>query len=120
MLFFRHKYLEHVICALTSKELEHPLIFGKFLCYIGIWYLLTPFSAGSMDRKSFWTNRPPSRRRGEPHRFNDLMSSKHFEDITSVPTFTDHKAPTYKDKFWEVRQMIDEFNKNMKEVSISG
>ena len=37
-----------------------------------------------------------------------------FESILYNLVFTDRKPSAYKDQFWEVRQMIDEWNSNMR------
>ena len=44
------------------------------------------------------------------------MSMKRFDAITAALSFTDASKPTYRDKFWEVRQLIVEWNKNMAEA----
>ena len=41
------------------------------------------------------------------------MSRKRFDTILRAIFYTNHDKPTYRDKFWEVRQMVDEWNKNM-------
>ena len=43
------------------------------------------------------------------------MSQKQFDAILCAIFYTNHDKPTYRDKFWEVRQMVDEWNKNMAE-----
>ena len=44
------------------------------------------------------------------------MSMKRFDAITAALSFTAASKPTYRDKFWEVRQLIVEWNKNMAEA----
>ena len=41
------------------------------------------------------------------------MTPTRFKDITRCLRFTDKKPPSYVDKFWEVRQMIQSWNINM-------
>ena len=48
------------------------------------------------------------------------MSAKRFDAITAALSFTDVNKPTYRDKFWEVCQMISEWNKNMAEAFSPG
>ena len=43
------------------------------------------------------------------------MSRTIFEGITSALKYTYKPPPTYKDGFWEVRRLIDEWNMNMDE-----
>jgi hypothetical protein len=53
---------------------------------------------------------------GAPYRFNDFMTCKRFEAILLALTYTDKTPPAYKDQFWEVRQMITAWNKNMTKI----
>ena len=82
--------------------------------------MLTKNLDGGVNRKDFWSTRPVSRKRGTPFKFTDIMLSSKFEKIQSSLVFTDQDAPTYKDRFWEVRQILKAFNDNMKEVFMSG
>ena len=66
-----------------------------------------------MDRKKFWSNKPIDRESGAPFRLNDLMSQKRFETILQNISYTNKDPPAYKDRFWEVREMIEEWNRNM-------
>ena len=48
------------------------------------------------------------------------MSSNHFKDIIRNLTYTNLQPPAFKDKFWEIQQMVEEWNKLMREVFIPG
>ena len=48
------------------------------------------------------------------------MSAKRFDAITAALSFTNVNKPTYMDKFWEVHQMVSEWNKNMAEAFSPG
>ena len=48
-----------------------------------------------------------------PYNFRQYMSKNRFDTINSGLFFTDLPKPTLIDKFWEVRQMIAEWNKNI-------
>ena len=61
-----------------------------------------------------------TRERGAPFRLNDLMSSNCFKDIIRNLTYKNLQPPSFKDKFWEIRQMVEEWNKSMREVFIPG
>ena len=61
-----------------------------------------------------------TRERGAPFRLNDLMSSNHFKDIIRNLTYTNLQPPAFKDKLWEMQQMVEEWNKLMREVFIPG
>lgn len=44
------------------------------------------------------------------------MSDKMFEKTHQVLVYTNVEAPNYKDRFWKVRKLISEWNKNMDEI----
>ena len=93
---------------------------GEFLQFIGIWLVITYASPGDLSRKEFWSLKKNTKERGAPFRLNDLMSSNRFEDIIRNLTYTNLQPPAFKDKFWEIQQMVEEWNKSMREVFIPG
>jgi hypothetical protein len=48
-----------------------------------------------------------------PYNFKGYMSKRRFMAITKCLIFTDAISPAYRDKFWQVKQMIRAWNKNM-------
>jgi len=50
---------------------------------------------------------------GAPYRFNQYMSRFRFEAILTALRLTKDEAPTYVDRFWEVRPLIKAWNENM-------
>ena len=44
---------------------------------------------------------------------NVFISRNCLESVLSTLIFTNREPPVYKDHFWEVRQMINEWNSNM-------
>mgnify|MGYP000232579220 FL=1 len=50
-----------------------------------------------------------------PYNLKDYMSFKRFQAITSCLVFTQDNPPTFRDKFWQIREMVCEWNKSMKE-----
>ena len=52
---------------------------------------------------------------GAPFRFNELMSRNRFENILVALKLTEAVPPTYVDRFWEIRSLVDAWNKNMAE-----
>jgi hypothetical protein len=54
-----------------------------------------------------------------PYNLKDYMSFKRFQVITSCLVFTQDNPPAFRDKFWQIREMVREWNKIMKEF-ISG
>lgn len=105
------KPLISLIIAETNKKLEHPTSMGEFLRWIGIWLLLSTMSG--FKRSEFWSIKPIELYNGAPYRLNELMTSNRFEAIFAAIGFTDNKPPPYKDRFWQVRQMIAMWNEHM-------
>ena len=66
------------------------------------------------DCREFWSSKAIDAFEGTPYRFNDFMSRPRFEAILAALQFTDRKPPSCNDRFWEVRQMIDKWNSNMR------
>ena len=69
-------------------------------------------------RSEFWSVKPIELYNGAPYRLNEFMSSNRFEAIFSAISFTDNKPPPYKDKFWQVRQMIAMWNEQMGKIFV--
>ena len=115
-LFFFTSFVKDVIILETNKRLinngaHRELSYGGFLRWLGIWLLMGTINGP--DRMDFWSIMETNRFRGAPFCLNDLMSKKQFEDILKSIFYTNQDALPYTDKFWEVRQMVDEWNSNM-------
>ena len=120
----------HVICmnwltdqllAATNAALEtenHAWItFGEFVRYLGLRLLMA--SCSGWPKASFWSTKEPvlnSQENRPPYRFNEFMSQRRFDLITRELRFTSAAPPAYKDRFWEVRMMIDAFNCRMQTI----
>ena len=114
MKFLGEKYIENVLLPRTVENMKSPwkLMMGEFQRYLGLWLLIATYG-GCHGRAEFFASTPVTERHGAPLRLNQYMTGRRFEMITNALHFTDKSAPTFKDKFWEVRQMIQEWNKNM-------
>ena len=82
--------------------------------------VITRASPGNLNRREFWSKLPISREKGAPFRLNDIMSSNRFEEIIQGLIYTCNDPPSFKDPFWEVREMILAWNNNMAVVFTSG
>ena len=112
LLFFPRALIEDIVLAETNKA--HPnlkLSWGELLRFLGI--ILFMATVGNYQRREFWSSQPISVDHGAPYRFHHWMSGRRFETIMSGLTFTSREPPAYKDKFWEVRQMLDVWNTYM-------
>ena len=117
-LFFFTPFVKNVIIPQTNNRLEangfhRDLSYGEFLRWIGVWLLMSTLHGP--DRAAFWSLTDINRFHGAPWRLGDLMSRKRFDAILRSIFYTDQEKPAYRDKFWEVRQMIVAWNDNMAE-----
>jgi hypothetical protein len=115
LLFFPRKFLEDVILAETNKKIKGmPITFGEMLRFLGLWLYMGTLKG--FRRSDYWSSKPISMYEGAPYRFIEYMTLKRFEAILLALTYTNKTSPTYKDRFWEVRQVISEWNRNMAEI----
>jgi len=112
-MFFPRAFIENVMIGGINKRIENHVTLGEFLRWLGIWLLLATMNGFS--RVEFWSEKPIDRRNGAPYRFNDLMSGRRFSEILTNLCYTDRQAPSFRDRFWEVRQIVQEWNKWMAE-----
>ena len=117
LLMFPKQLLE-VIVSRTSKQLEKNgntvTSLGEFLRFLGLQMFMS--TQTGFSRRDYWSGAPVTLTAGAPFRLNEFMPRNRFEQIMEALTFTDVEPPSYVDKFWEVRQMIDLWNNNMEEV----
>ena len=76
--------------------------------------------AAGCTMQAYWEDLDINPFCGVPFCLNFPMSQSRFDAITNALTYTDSKPPTYCDRFHEVQQMIDAWNKRMKEVFLPG
>ena len=113
---FPKRFLQDIILKQTNDAM-HPseslITYGELLRFIGVWFQMatTTFE----NRRDFWSTKAVSRHEGAPWRLNDVISRNRFETILSALTLTSRDPPSYKDRFWEIRELQDEWNKNMEE-----
>ena len=113
-LLFPKKFVEDVILVQTNKELKlGALTYGEFLRWLGLWFLMATIQGP--ERSEFWKLAEVDVHDGAPFRLNSLMTKNRFDEILHSLTLTDIPPPDYKDRFHQVRQIIDEWNKNTNE-----
>ena len=110
-LFFFTSFMKDVVIPqtntrLTANAIHCELSYGEFLWSIGVWLLMSMLHGP--DHAMFWSLMDVDHFFGAPWQQNDLMSQKQFDTILHAIFYTNHVKPTYRDKFWEVRQMVDE------------
>ena len=118
LIFFPTLIIDTIVAA-TSAGLESAgydiMTKGEFLRFIGLWLFMATVG-GSHHRRSYWSSSPISEDGGAPFRFHTWMSRQRFERILFHLRFTSKEAPSYADKFWEVRDLIKRWNRHMKQA----
>ena len=117
MILFPMKYVEDVILKSTNDNLppeQNEITLGELLRFIGIWFFLA--TTAGFPRREFFSTYPVNPKHGAPYRVTQWMSRKRFEAILKALSFTNKAPPTYKDRFWLVRDMIASWNDNMENV----
>jgi hypothetical protein len=107
LLFLLKYFIENVILAETNKSLGEdgmPITYGEFLRWIGILLFMSTLSG--FKRRDYWSLTPINLYSGAPYRLNDWMSLRRYEEITNNLTYTKNDPPLYRDRFWEVRDLL--------------
>ena len=91
--------------------MDEPLTYGHLLRWIGLWLLMS--TVDGSDCQSFWSTKNVNIFEGAPFQLNMFMTQNKFEKILNALTYTDCDAPAFRDRFWEVHQMIGAWNDNM-------
>ena len=118
---FVTSFIKRVILPQTNNNLpvgEKQVQYGEFLRWIGLWMLMGTLIGP--QRNEFWVTHTINAFHGAPLRLGIWMSRKRFDAILSALSFTDATPPTYLDKFWEIRQMVEAWGLNMVENFIPG
>jgi len=118
--FLPFAWLQNTLLPKTSASLEaekgHPLTLGELMRYIGIRLLMATVSGWTTDE--FWDYSGLQRPQEDgpcPYNFRTFMTLTRFKTITTRLHFTSEQPPAYRDKFWQIREMVREWNSNMKE-----
>ena len=100
--------------AELKRENSLPLTLGELMRYIGMRLLMSTLQGWSMEEYWYYDPVPRPQEEGPcPYNFKEYMHKRRFFAITKCLTFTDAIPPAYRDKFWQVRQMIRAWNENM-------
>ena len=123
MLMLPVSFFKNVVLKQTNMEMMNgrggEITWGEFMRFVGLWLLMSTVAIGC-DRSSYWDSTLPSMWKGAPFRLGEYMAGWKFEAIVASLRFTDRPYPSYKDKFHEVRQMVEAWNKNMIDVFVAG
>ena len=111
ILFPKKWILETVIPSTNNQLGEELLSYGELLRWIGLWILM-PMVDGSLCQ-SFWSNKHVNIFEGAPFWLNNFMTRNRFEKILNNITYMNCEPPAFHDHFWEIQQMVEEWNANM-------
>ena len=112
---FPEKWVTGVLIPATNKNLSgDPMDLHEFYVFLGCHFYMCCYD-GITDRREWWSSKPITMFEGAPFRLNEYMSYKRFAAITAAMCYTDKPPPSFVDRFHDVRQMIDEFNKHYEE-----
>lgn len=118
--FFPFKWLIDVLLVETNKNLSRELTMGELIRYLGLRLSMASVGRGFSTNNFFSTEPFHPVHNPCPYNFRSKMLKKRFKQITAALSFTNKAKPTCKDRFWEVRQIIDDWNKNMAAVFLAG
>jgi Transposase IS4 len=114
LLFPKKFIIEVMLKEMNSVPETEPITYGEFLRWLGLWFLMATIDGPA--RIDYWRvdkKRSDSRFDRAPYRLNDIMSRNRFDTILRRLCLTNMQQPTYRDRFWEVRQLIQAWNENM-------
>ena len=109
--FFPKELLEIIIDKVNEKIEGDKLSYGEFLRWIGVWILIS--TVDGTDRRSFWSTKEVDPFEGAPFRVTTFISRRRFENILINLGYTKNAPPPFRDRFWEVREMLSLWNNNM-------
>ena len=113
---FPKQFIENIMIPTMNWKLKNAVTYSEFLVWIGLWILMS--TVDGSDRRGFWSNKDINIYEGAPFRLTSFMSRNHFEEILNCISYTSNNPPETLDRFWEVRELIDAWNKNMGEMFI--
>ena len=87
------------------------MTYGELLCWIGLWIIMS--TCDGSDHHSSGSNKNPDIFEGCHFHLQQFMSRYRFEGILTAIKYTNSNPPAYKDRFWEVRQLLESWNNNM-------
>ena len=113
---FPKQFIENIMIPTMNRKLKNPVTYSEFLVWIGLWILMS--TVDGSDRHGFWSNKDINIYEGAPFRLTSFMSCKHFEEILNCISYTSNNPAEMLNRFWEVRELIGAWNKNMGEMFI--
>ena len=127
--FFPMVWFTTILVAKTSAAIQEsggngstaPVTFCDMIRFLGIRLLMSTQQGWTVNNN--WSYSLESADQGDcpcPFNMQTFMSMRQFCCINRFLTFTDVQAPTFVDRFWEIRQMIKAWNTHMVNVFLAG
>jgi hypothetical protein len=127
--FFQMTWFTNVLVAKTCEAIQQsggygnnrPVTFGEMIRFLGIRLLMATQQGWSV--KDYWSyTKEQADQETCPCVYNmrSYMTYTRFRSIQRFLMYTDVRAPTFVDKFWEIRQMIKAWNAHMANVFLAG
>ena len=114
-MFFPKQFIVATIIPQTNIQLEQQRYrrtsYGEFLHWLGLWFLMATINGP--DRSDFWSMTEVDCFVGPPLRLGGFMSRKWFDMILKALAITSRSPPAFRDRFWEVREILEAWNANM-------
>jgi hypothetical protein len=123
LLMFPVEYLvDHVLVGLnmTAARAESSWMdvsIDEFLLWLGLWFFMGLHS-NYTSRRDFWSAQDKEDITDTLPRLNKWMSGSRFELILRYLVYTEKPPPQQRDRFWEIRDLVDAWNANMKAAFI--
>lgn len=114
LMCFPVKYIKSVIIPETNKHLQVPVTMQEFFVFLGCLFFMA-CHPGVEERDSWWSTKPVTPNEGAPFRLNSYMARSRFKGIMQSLRYTNMPQPEYLDRFHDVRQMQEEWNRHMSE-----
>ena len=113
---FPKQFIENIMIPTMNWKLKNAVTYSEFLVWIGLWILMS--TVDGLDHCGFWFNKDINIYEGAPFRLTSFMSHNCFKEILNCISCTSNNPPETLDRFWEVRELIGVWNKNMGEMFI--
>ena len=113
---FPRDVLDTIFEGVNKQISRDPITYGELLCWIGLCVMMSTV-AGS-DRRRFWLTCDLDIFEGSFFTLSNYMTQTQFENILNNLTYMNKKPPEFHDQFWEVRDMLDCWNRNLANMLI--
>ena len=109
--FFPKDLLNMIIAGINTKIISDLVTYGEFVQWIGLWIMVS--TVAGTDHQSPWSTCDLDIFQGCFFMLSNYMTQTRFENILNNLTYTNMDPHEYKDRFWQVCNMLDCWNKNM-------